>query len=155
MGVIKDLNALDSGFRKIVDYFIDELNQNDILFRVDETLRTKAVQEAYWLQGRAPLAEVNAARSNAGLYLLVESENRRQVTWTHDSPHFTGKAVDIVPLVKTEKGVIVPWDYVKYVGVWLAMGKIGMKYGLEWGGTWTPLNSAGLGKDPPHYQKVV
>jgi hypothetical protein len=155
MGVIKSLDALEPGFRVFVDAFLDELYDSGKLFRIEETLRTKEVQEAYWLQGRAPLEQVNAARAGAGLYLLTEKENLRLVTWTHDSVHFTGRAIDIVPLVKTLGGVVVPWDYVKYADVWKSVGQIGIRHGLEWGGTWVPLNSGGVGKDPPHYQRAA
>jgi hypothetical protein len=155
MGTIKDIGALDPGFQSYANAFIAELHRNGVIFRIDETLRTPEVQEAYWLQSRAPLAEVNAARSRAGLSLLRESENKTTVTWTRDSVHFTGKAIDIVPLIRDEqRGWVVPWDYVKYAKIWLEMGKIGRSVGLEWGGEWPPFNSAGVGKDPPHYQKV-
>jgi hypothetical protein len=152
---IKDIGALDLGFQPYANAFIDELHRNGVIFRIDETLRTPEVQNAYWLQSRAPLAEVNAARSRAGLYLLDEKENKTTVTWTRDSVHFTGKAIDIVPLIRDEKrGWVVPWDYVRYARIWLEMGKIGRSIGLEWGGEWTPLNGTGVGKDPPHYQRV-
>lgn len=155
MGIIKDLDKLDSGFRPYADAFIAELHRNGVVFRVEETLRTPEVQEAYWLQGRAPLGEVNKARKRAGLYLLSEAESKSIVTWTRDSVHFTGRAIDIVPLVKDEqRGWIVPWNYARYVRIWTEMGKIGKAVGLEWGGDWTPIQG-GIGKDPPHYQRAA
>lgn len=153
MAIIRSLDALDPGFRPLAVEFIRRLAAADIPHRVDETLRTGDVQEAYWLQGRAPLAEVNAAREKAGLYLLTGAENRTTVTWTRESVHFTGRAVDVVPLLSRGDGrFFVPWDYAAYAGIWRQMGEIGKSLGLEWGGDWPPLIGGVIGKDPPHYQ---
>jgi hypothetical protein len=153
MAIIRSVDALDPGFRPLAVEFVRSLAGADIPYRIDETLRTAAVQEAYWLQGRAPLGEVNAARRHAGLYLLTEAENRIVVTWTRESAHLRGEAIDVVPLLSRGDGrFYVPWDYAAWAGIWLQMGAIGQGLGLEWGGSWPPL-AGGIGKDPPHYQK--
>jgi peptidoglycan L-alanyl-D-glutamate endopeptidase CwlK len=154
MPVIRTIDALDPGFRPLALEFIHRLADAGIPFRIEETLRTRDVQEAYWLQSRAPLDGVNAARKKAGLYLLEEKENKVTVTWTRESVHFTGRAIDLVPLLSREDGsFFVPWDYVAYAGIWKRMGEIGQGLGLEWGGVWAPLIGGVIGKDPPHYQK--
>jgi hypothetical protein len=66
MAVICSLNALSAGFRPQAVEFIRRFAEADIPYRIDETLRIADVQEAYWLQNRAPLDEVNAARKKAG-----------------------------------------------------------------------------------------
>jgi hypothetical protein len=155
MAIIRSLDALNHGFRPLAVEFVRRLAAADIPYRIDETLRTADVQEAYWLQSRAPLAEVNAARKKAGLYLLTEAENRVTVTWTRESVHLKGEALDVVPLLGRGDGrFFVPWDYLPYAGIWLQMGKIGRSLGLEWGGAWPPLTGGVIGKDPPHYQKA-
>ena len=85
MPVIRSLDALSHGFRPLAVEFVRLLAAADVQYRIDETLRTGEVQEAYWLQSRAPLGEVNAARKKAGLYLLTEAENRVTVTWTREA----------------------------------------------------------------------
>jgi peptidoglycan L-alanyl-D-glutamate endopeptidase CwlK len=153
MAIIRSLDALDPAFRPLAVEFVRRLAAADIPYRVDETLRTRDVQEAYWLQSRAPLEEVNAARKKAGLYLLSEAENRVTVTWTRESAHFTGRAVDVVPLLGRGDGrFFVPWDYVAFAGIWRWMGETGQALGLEWGGAWPPLTGGVIGRDPPHYQ---
>jgi hypothetical protein len=152
MGIIRNIDALDPPFRPLAAELVRRLGLAGIHYRIDETLRTKEVQEAYYLQGRAPLAEVNAARGKAGLYLLTGAENKRAVTWTRDSAHLKGLAVDIVPvLVNGEGKYFVPWDYARYPADGLAIGKISLELGLDWGGTWPPIK-AGLGWDCPHHQ---
>jgi hypothetical protein len=154
MAIIRSTDALAPAFRPLALEFLRRLAAADVQYRIEETLRTQDVQEAYWLQSRAPLEEVNAAREKAGLYLLTEAENRVTVTWTRESAHFTGRAIDVVPLLGRGDGrFFVPWDYAAYAGIWGRMGEIGMGLGLDWGGSWPPLIGGKIGKDPPHYQK--
>jgi hypothetical protein len=156
MGIIRNIDALDPSFKPLAVELIQRLSLAGIHHRIDETVRTKEVQEAYYLQSRATLAEVNEARKKAGIYLLTEAENKTTVTWTRESVHLKGLAIDIVPLLVSDEGkYFVPWDYEKYAASWLAIGKISLKLGLDWGGTWPPINKAGLGKDCPHHQLKV
>jgi len=155
MGIIRDLNALDPSFRPEAYELVKRLAMAGIHYRVEETLRTQEVQEAYWLQSRAPLAEVNDARKKAGLYLLTEAENKTTVTWTRDSPHLKGLAIDIVPILASADGkYFVPWDYERYAESWRDIGIISMQVGLNWGGNWPPYNRMELGRDCPHHQKA-
>jgi peptidoglycan L-alanyl-D-glutamate endopeptidase CwlK len=154
VAIIRSIDALDPGFRPLAAEFIRRLAAAGVQYRVDETLRVGDTQEAYWLQGRAPLGEVNAAREKAGLYLLTEAENRVVVTWTRESAHLNGEALDVVPLLSRGDGrFFVPWNYAAYAGIWLQLGRIGQSLGLEWGGSWPPLVDVVIGRDPPHYQR--
>jgi peptidoglycan L-alanyl-D-glutamate endopeptidase CwlK len=107
------------------------------------------VQEAYYAQGRKPLAEINEKRKKAGLYLLDAAEGKRIITWTMQSAHLVGIAADVVPVVNGK----IPWVITgENAELWLTFGRLGQEAGLEWGGTWTPLDRYGIGKDAQHYQ---
>jgi hypothetical protein len=85
---------------------------------------------------------------------LTEAENRVTVTWTRESAHLAGEAIDAVPLLTRPDGrFFVPWDYAAYARIWQQMGNIGLRLGLEWGGSWPPFTGGLIGRDPPHYQK--
>jgi peptidoglycan L-alanyl-D-glutamate endopeptidase CwlK len=135
--------------RPYFDSFLRKLDMAGFRYSVLETLRTRAVQEAYYAQGRKPLAEINELRRKAELYLLGEAEGKRIVTRTMESVHLTGRAADIVPVL----GGKVPWTITaENAELWLAFGRLGREAGLEWGGSWTPLDRFGIGWDAPHYQ---
>jgi peptidoglycan L-alanyl-D-glutamate endopeptidase CwlK len=143
------LDLLQPRARPIFDVFIGKLEKAGLVYKVVETLRTAAVQEAYFAQGRKPLAEINDLRKKAGLYLLGEDEGKRIVTKTMESVHLTGKAADIVPVVNGK----IPWVITaENAELWLTFGRLGKEAGLEWGGTWKPLDKFGIGWDAPHYQ---
>jgi peptidoglycan L-alanyl-D-glutamate endopeptidase CwlK len=155
MAIIRSIDALSLSFRPLAVELLRRFAVEGVPYRVDETLRTADTQEAYFLQGRAPLEEVNAARKKAELCLLTEAESRVVVTWTRDSAHLRGEAIDVVPLLSRPDGrFFVPWDYAAYAGIWLQMGDMGRSLGLDWGGDWPPLTGGVIGRDPPHYQKA-
>ena len=143
------IDLLNPGVRRYFEDFIGKLEKNGFRYSIPETLRTIAVQEAYYAQGRKPLEEINELRRKAGLYLLGEAEGKRIITWTMESAHLIGRAADIVPVV----GEKIPWAITaENAGLWLAFGRLGQEAGLEWGGAWTPLDQHGIGRDAPHYQ---
>jgi peptidoglycan L-alanyl-D-glutamate endopeptidase CwlK len=146
------LDLLNADIRRYFEDFIGKLEQRDLRYSVVETLRTQAVQEAYYAQGRRPLAEINALRKKAGLYLLGEAEGKRIITQTMNSVHLTGRAADIVPVVDGK----IPWTIAAdNAELWRTFGALGQEAGLEWGGSWAPLDKFGIGWDAPHYQKEV
>jgi peptidoglycan L-alanyl-D-glutamate endopeptidase CwlK len=135
--------------RPCFDSFLRKLDLAGFRYSVVETLRTRAVQEAYYAQGRKPLAEINELRKKAGLYLLGEAEGKRIITRTMESVHLTGRAADIVPVLDGK----IPWTITaENAELWLAFGRLGREAGLEWGGSWMPLDKFGIGWDAPHYQ---
>ena len=143
------IDSLHEDARPFFEEFLRRLDRAGFRYSVVETLRTRAVQEAYYAQGRKPLAEINELRKKAGLYLLGPEEGRRIVTKTLQSVHLTGKAADIVPVVEGK----IPWNITaENAGLWLAFGRLGEEAGLEWGGSWEPLDRFGIGWDAPHYQ---
>ena len=145
------LELLKPEARPYFEDFIGMLEKRGFRYSILETLRTKAVQAAYYAQGRRPLEEINELRQKAGLYLLGAEEGKKIVTKTMESAHLTGRAADIVPVI----GGKIPWSFSKdNAGLWLEFGRLGQEVGLEWGGTWGPLNQFGIGWDAPHYQHL-
>ena len=145
------LDQLSPAVRPLFSHFLSALDRAGLRYSVLETLRTQAVQDAYYAQGREPLAEVNRLRKLARLYPLSPLEAGRRITRTRHSVHQDGIAADIVPVL--DNGAI-PWDYGRYQDLWETFGRLGQAAGLEWGGTWSPLLPCGLGWDPPHYEKL-
>ena len=143
------LELLKTEVRPYFEAFIARLEKEGLRYSVLETLRTQEVQEAYYAQGRKPFESVNELRKKAGLYLLREAEAGRIITNTMNSVHLHGCAADIVPV----SGGVIPWNFTKESAeLWLTFGRLGQESGLEWGGTWKPLNLFGIGWDAPHYQ---
>jgi peptidoglycan L-alanyl-D-glutamate endopeptidase CwlK len=99
------------------------------------TTRTEAEQVAYYAQGRKGLKAVNQLRAYAGLGPISLKDNARTVTWTLQSLHQYGVAVDFV-IVKAGTAVFeikadlnendIP-DYEE-------CGKIAESVGFDWGG---------------------
>lgn len=134
----RDLKCLHPEFLKLVLKWMSECLRENITVIIYETCRTKEEQEAYWLQGRAPLNVVNEARKRAGLKPITEKENKI-ITWTKDSPHMYGLAIDFVPSI----GGKALWNR---RDLFTKAGEIAERLGLEWGGRW-------VGKeDMPHIQ---
>lgn len=108
-----------------------------------ETKRELAVQMAYFSRSRMKdIKFVKAMYKAAGLYEPTETECNTANTQTLDSVHLKGLAIDFAPCKDGKTWWNAP------LCVWEEMGKIGKKYGFEWGGDWKDW------KDYPHFQKV-
>jgi peptidoglycan L-alanyl-D-glutamate endopeptidase CwlK len=139
---------------------LDELRARGIQQVVTSTLRTAAEQYALWLQGRAPLAEVNAARARARLAPLPAAENTYTVTncdgrrraegGTGRSPHQLGTALDVVPDLDPSERERPGWPPASDPR-WQAIAVAFEARGFEWGGRWTKERD-GIDPDCPHYQ---
>jgi hypothetical protein len=154
MALIRTLNSLDPAFQPLAAEFIWQLKKAGLDYTVIETLRTLAVQTAYYAQGREPLEAVNKERALAGLWLITVEENKRVITQTMESVHLDGWALDVAPLMPNGN---IPWNITtrEIADLWKRFGEIGQSVGLEWGGGWKPLDRWGIGWDPPHYQAKV
>lgn len=139
MALSPKIEDLDERVRDKAVAFLSALKDAGIAVLVVETRRSFAVQKAYFAQGRKTLTEVNTLRRAAGLGLLSEGENRRRITWTIDSKHLQGLALDVVPLKDGKAWWSAP------VTLWERIGRIGESCGLEWGGRWKNV-------DRPHFQ---
>ena len=105
-----------------------------------ETRRTLATQMAYYARGRMAVEDVKKMYRAAGLYNLTDEEAKTKNTWTLDSKHLEGKAIDLAPI----KDCKIWWSAPN--AVWEQMGKIGESEGMQWGGRWKD------NKDTPHFQ---
>lgn len=138
MAINRSLDALHPEFRKKILEWLVRCVKEDIPVRITETLRTKETQAAYYAQGRKPLKEVNELRKIAGLPPITEEDNKKRVTWTLESPHMYGLAIDFVII----KNNAPDWND---INSYTKAGTIAESLGLEWGGRWrTP--------DYPHIQ---
>ena len=128
--------------RPVFEAFLRKLEAAGLRYTVTETLRTLAVQEAYYAQGRKPLEEISALRKKAGLYLPGEAGGKRIAAKTMKPARLTGKAADIVPAA----GGRIPWNITKEnAGLRLAFGRLEQEAGLERGGSRAPLDKYGIG----------
>jgi peptidoglycan L-alanyl-D-glutamate endopeptidase CwlK len=147
--LLRRIELLKPEVRGRFESFITALEREGFRYSILETLRTIKVQEAYFAQGREPLAKINERRQKAGLHAIGAAEGKRIITQTMQSIHLEGRAADIVPIVDGR----IPWNIdAGNADLWLTFGRLGQEAGLVWGGTWTPLNKFGIGWDAPHYQ---
>lgn len=106
---------------------------------ISETKRNLSTQMAYYSRSRMAIEDVKKMYKAAGLYTPTDQECKTANTWTLDSKHIRGLAIDLVP---TKDGKF--W-WSAPVNVWERMGRIGESQGLRWGGRWK-------NKDTPHFE---
>jgi len=140
----KMLDELDMRAQPIFLIFLKYLDNNmgDDRYIVFEGRRAVAVQEAYYAQGRELLATVNELRKKAGLYLLRSERDNYIITWTKNSKHVEGFAMDVVPVDGAGNPT---WDLAHYEDQFKAILHCGKKSGLVCGADWKPA-------DWPHYE---
>jgi hypothetical protein len=126
-------------FREFLNLLDAELGDHGYV--VFEGRRARAVQEAYYAQGRRTFAEVNAIRKEAGLYLLRSDRDNYIITWTLKSKHIDGLAMDVVPADRAGNPTRALAHYRK---TFEAIRDCGKKAGLTCGADWNP-------PDWPHY----
>jgi len=113
----RDINNLTPEFKGLVESFLKECKENGLNIFITEGRRTKERQEYLYAQGRTRAGSI--------------------VTWTLNSIHLTGEAIDIA--------FHGPELYPVNVQVWLDVSSIANKYEMEWGfDLW--------GDDKPHFQ---
>jgi len=141
MGLNRNIADLEPKTRAAAEKALASLKDQGLLFWVNETLRSRAVQEAYYAQGRMHVMQVNAMRRGQGLWPITEKENGRTITNTLRSKHMEGKAIDICPA--DWQGAPL-WNAPKAEYEKIAV--IMKSCGFEWGGDWKGF------QDCPHYQ---
>lgn len=141
-----DLSKLNPALFTRVTDALEEMRSDEKLkalgvtgIAISETLREIAVQMAYYSRSRMAVMDVKAMYKAAGLYAIGDAEAKRAATWTLESRHLRGEAVDLVPL----KAGAYWWAAPE--AVWKRMGEIGEAHGLEWGGRWK-------NADCPHFE---
>jgi hypothetical protein len=111
---------------------------------VYEGRRSEAVQEAYYAQGRESLERVNEKRALAGLYMLRSEKDNYKITWTLESRHILGLAMDVVPVDGAGNPT---WDMSHYWETFKKISECGKAAGLSCGSDWPPPKT-----DWPHYE---
>ena len=119
---------------------LEQMDKEGIAYYISETKRDLTTQLLYALNGRLgdiPFSELQWAWAQIG---KAPPPNNLKQTWTLQSNHFNGTAVDMVP-----------YDAVKKAPLWDAVNKrmveIMKSNGFDWGGDW------GKDKyDPPHWE---
>ena len=132
-GQTKNIGALSPEMAKRVNAFLNDPRVKGQGVSIRESVRSPAVQLAYYSKSRASKDTTDQLMKIAGFPAGAKfwgGEVSNPVTWTIASNHFDGNAVDLEP------GKI-GYD---------RLGKIAKEYGLEWGGDW-----AGHA-DKPHFQ---
>jgi len=132
-----------------IQTFLDFLTRLDDALKDDQYIvwegrRSMQVQEAYYMQGRKTLEEVNWYREKAGLYLLRSSNDNYVITWTLKSKHIDGFAMDVLPVNGSGNPT---WDLAHYRSKFETIRNCGRAVGLECGADWPAKN-----KDWPHYE---
>lgn len=142
----RSISELDISIQDRARKAFDEMNKSSKLksLGVDEVIineakRSLAVQMAYYSRSRMAVADVKRMYAAAGLYTPTDQECKTANTWTLESNHIQGKAIDFAPMKNGKVWWTAP------AAVWEAMGEIGETCGLKWGGRWK-------NKDCPHFE---
>ena len=116
----------------------------DDAYIIFEGLRGRGVQSAYYVQGREPLEAVNTKRKAAGLYPLTSERQNYKITWTMNSKHLEGLAMDILPAQPNGEPT---WDIAHYRMQFEAIRDAGRSAWLVCGADWPEPQ-----RDWPHYE---
>lgn len=118
------LELLKPKVRELAEKLINECKRQGHQITITQTLRTIEEQDALYAQGRTKPG--NIVTKAKGGYSL----------------HNFGVAFDICPIVNGKAA----WSDTT---LFRKIGEIGVKFGLEWGGTWTSF------PDLPHFQYLA
>lgn len=118
------LELLKSKVKELAEKLINECKQQGHQITITQTLRTIEEQDTLYAQGRTKPGDI-VTKAKGGYSL-----------------HNFGVAFDICPIVNG-KAV---WND---TALFKKIGEVGMKIGLEWGGTWANF------PDSPHFQYLA
>lgn len=142
----RSISELDLVMQPRAKEALQNMNKSEILksYGVEEVIineakRSLATQMAYYSRSRMSIPDVKRMYAAAGLYTPTDAECQTANTWTLDSKHIQGKAIDFVPVRNGKAWWTAPEN------VWETMGEIGEAAGLKWGGRWK-------NKDCPHFE---
>ena len=135
----RDLKKLNGLVRVQLKLALADLREQGVNPLVVETLRTKERQYMLYGQGRTA-AECKAK----GVPTKYAELSKSKVTWTLNSIHITGFAVDVVPQRKVNGKMTAIWN-VKDKDTQRIIATM-IKYGFEAGANWTN------NPDSPHFQ---
>ena len=115
----KNLATVQPQLAKLGRELLRRLADEGLTFKVIQGRRTQAEQDALYAKGR--------------------TKPGPKVTWTRNSRHLTGRAIDLALF----QGKNVVWESKHYTRA----GEIGEELGLVWGGRWK-----GGKTDKPHFE---
>lgn len=135
----RDISKLNKLVKVQLELALFDLRQQGVNPLVVETIRTRERQHMLYGQGRTA-AQCKAA----GVPVGYATPGKGKVTWTINSIHISGCAVDVVPQRQVNGRMTVIWntkdkDTQKII-------KTMVKYGFEAGANWTS------SPDSPHFQ---
>lgn len=138
--------TLESSFAGVITQLVGRAAAAGIDLRVTQARRSWALQKAYWLQGRASLEAVNAARLAVGLAAILLPSGNYKVT---NAPpgwgwHEYGLAADVCPFDLTGHP-----DWNESHPVWGQLISMGEAIGLKSGSTFRSIH------DDPHFQPLA
>lgn len=134
---LNTLSRVDSRMQRVVRRAI-EITEVD--FVVVQGLRTRDEQMRLYGKGRDA-----AQMLKAGLPVAYAAPSEKKVTWTMNSNHLSGRAVDLAAYVDGK----IDWVNIdNYRKIAAAMKQAAMELCvvIEWGGDW------GRNKDYPHFE---
>lgn len=141
---LQKLSTVNPSLQAVVKRAAELLQGTDLYFVVTQGIRTRDEQARLYGKGRTA-AELSAKKVNP----LYAKPTESKVTWTLDSNHLAGTAVDIAPLLNGK----VNWDENGKLGLWPRLA-IAMKTAaselrtpITWGGDWS-----GKNLDRPHFE---
>ncbi len=79
------------------------------------------------VEAKIDIRIINTLRTREEQLILIQ----RGVSWTQDSRHLTGDAIDLAPVA-----VLKEKNWAPNHQHWIQMGEIGHNLGLVWGGDW-------------------
>ncbi|MDR0474287.1 MAG: M15 family metallopeptidase [Treponema sp.] len=134
------VDLMESNARNALLQALSQMDSEGIEYYISETKRDLTTQLLYALNGRLDDISFAQLQWAWGQHGKAPPANNVKQTWTLQSNHFDGTAVDMVP-----------YDPIKKVPLWSVVNKrmveIMKGYGFAWGGDW------GADKyDPPHWE---
>ena len=135
----RDISKLNKLVRVQLELALFDLREQGVNPLVVETIRTKERQYMLYGQGRT-VAQCKAA----GVPVKYAAPGKNKVTWTLNSIHISGCAVDVVPQRKVNGKMTAIWNTKDKETKKII--KTMVKYGFEAGANWTS------SPDSPHYQ---
>jgi peptidoglycan LD-endopeptidase CwlK len=122
------LDDLSPRFRPLAFELLARCTEQGIIVMIIDTKRTIAEQEANIAKG---------------------------VSWTLNSKHLTGDAIDLCPYQQWQQHGAKKLNWDASDPVWAAMGRIGEELGLIWGGHWKRTPDYGHFEYDPHTHVYV
>jgi hypothetical protein len=112
MGLNRDIESLTPETEEMAREFLSRCERIGLKVRVSEALRTPETQAVYYLRGRINTQDPNILRAlqilgSTHAWKFSAKEAGMKITWTLDSNHLDGNAIDIVVYKKDGK---VTWN---------------------------------------------